>query len=371
MDDYRSLFPIAKQFAYLNHAAVGPLPTPTVEAVNRFCDEQATMASVISNEWTRRVGEVRRKMADFIGAAPEEIAITKNTPDGISIVAGGLDWREGDNVVLPHLEFPSNVYPWLNLRSKRVDVRFVQSQDGRMVPDDIFRAVDARTRVIAVSWVEFSNGFLNNLEAIGAFCRQRGIYLVVDAMQGLGALKLDVKATDVDFAAAASHKWLCAPTGVGWFYCRKELLGSLHLTVVGQCSVLPHTSYLEYNLRLRPNAERFEPGLVNLCGIMGLEASLDLFQRAGRENIERRVMHLTDLAVEKAQAKGYRLNTSRLPGEGSAIASFVSQQHSSEGLLQRLTDAGVVVSLREGAIRISPHFYNNEDDIERLADALP
>jgi cysteine desulfurase/selenocysteine lyase len=371
LDDYRPLFPITERFAYLDHASMGPLSRPVIEAQRAFLDVHAELGSEAGPRFRQAREQLRGSMAAFIGADPDEIALTKNTPEGLCIVAGGLGWRAGDSVVTTDLEFPANMYPWLNLREKGVEVRIVPSVGGRLPTEHLIEAVDASTRLLAISFVQFSTGFRCDLAALAEFCRPRGVYLVTDAIQAAGALPIDVRELGVDFLACASHKWLLGPFAMGWFYCRKELLDRLTPVEVGQASVVERDSYLDYGLEFHPNAARFECGVVNLEGVSGLQASLDLMSSIGRETIYERIMALNDMLVEGLAARGYQVVSSQCEQERSGIVSFRNERHDSAMVRERLHQADVIVSLREGMVRASPHFYNNADDGERLLEALP
>jgi cysteine desulfurase/selenocysteine lyase len=372
MKELRELFPITKEYTFLNCAAVSPLALPVKEAVEKCVRDQyerGTWAYI--EEWHECEGRVREKLARLIGGSAEEIALLGNTSDGLATVASGLTWSEGDTVVICNLEFPANVYPWLNLQERYgVQVRIVRARDGRVLAEDLFGAADDTAKLIAVSYVQWTTGLRMGLESIGEFCEERGIYFVVDAIQGLGALPFDAGRFGVDFMSAGSYKYLLGPLGVGCFYCRKEVLTDVWPSRVGHRNVLDDMT-LDYKLDLWPSAKRFEAGAMNYLGLHGLDASLEIIERAGVENIERHVLRLTDLLIEGVQAKGYRVVSSLVPEERSGIVAFGHPAYPSEELFQTLTEAKVVVSLREGAIRASAHLYNNEEDIERLVETLP
>jgi selenocysteine lyase/cysteine desulfurase len=372
MRQLRELFPITKEYTFLNCAAVSPMALPVKEAIEKCADDQSERdTAAYIEEWHACEARVREKLARLTGGSAEEIALLGNTSDGLATVASGLKWNDGDSVVICNLEFPANVYPWLNLQDRHgVRVQIVPARDGRVLPEDLFAAADERTRVIAVSYVQWTTGLRMDLESIGRFCKERGIYFVVDAIQGLGALEFDVVRFKVDFLSTGSYKYLLGPPGVGCFYCRKELLTDVWPSRVGHRNVVDGMN-LDYKLNLWPSAKRFEAGAMNYLGLHGLDASLDIIEKAGLENIERHVLRLTDLLIERLQEKGYRVISSLLPRERSGIVSFAHLGHDSEELLRRLSEAKVVVSLRDGAIRASAHLYNNEEDIERLVEALP
>jgi selenocysteine lyase/cysteine desulfurase len=321
--------------------------------------------------WLAHLEEARRKAAALINARPEEVALVHNTVEGISIVAGGLAWREGDNVVTAYGEYPANVYPWLNLAPLGVETRMVPDRAGRIILDDLFAAVDERTRVIALSFVEFGNGFRNDLAAVGGFCRRRGIRFVVDAIQGLGVLPLNVQAMQIDFLAAGSYKWLLGPQGTAIFYCRQDLIEGLRLIQAGPDSAVRRAEYVPYDFTLWPDARRFEPGAQNNVGVYGLAAALDLLAEAGIENVERHVMGLLDVVVEGLRGKGCEILSSLEPRERSGILSFRSPKVATPELLARLLKARVAVTARLGGIRVAPHLYNSREDVARLLGEIP
>jgi len=372
MQALRDLFPVTKQVAYLNSSAVSPLALPVKQAIDQ-CMQARIGYGTDPSERGARLGQLRRKTANLINASPDEIAFFRSTSEGICTVINGLDWKKQDNVISNDLENPANVVPWLNLKDRLgVEVRQVPSRDGRVIPEDLFAATDERTKVITVAFVQWTNGFRTDLEAIGDFCHKRGIYLLVDAIQGLGVLPFDVKRFKVDFMSAGAGKWLLGPIGIGCFYCRRELLDQLQLTYASYGSVVPPRDVTDaHEYVLLPTAERFEISSKNFLGIYGFNASLDIIEQAGVEKIEKHTLALADLLVDRLQTKGYLVRSSLKPRERSSIISFAHEKHDSEQILQRLSEAKVVVSLRAGAIRVGVHLFNNTDDIEQLIEALP
>src|SRR5579859_2858659 len=223
LEAYREFFPVTRQRAYLNHSAIGTLSTRTVKALGEHLAQHSAYGAEALPAWSVQRQRTREKMAAWVGADPGEIATVKNTPEAMSIVANGLRWRPGDRVIICDLEFPANASPWLGLSSKGVETIVLRSQGGRVPEEQIIDAIDDRTRLVALSWVQFSSGYRSDLRTIGRACHERGALLAVDVMQGLGALKLDVRDLNVDFFGAASHKWLLGPAAIGWFFCRREL----------------------------------------------------------------------------------------------------------------------------------------------------
>jgi selenocysteine lyase/cysteine desulfurase len=241
--DARALFPITKKYTYLNHAAVTPHPTPVAEAMTEFIADMRDEGSANVERWMQRVEEVRGLAARLIGAAAEEIAFTRNTSHGLLLVANGIDWRGGDNIITAQGEFPANVYPWVLLKRLGVETRFAPAHDGRILIDDLTRLIDSKTRLVALSFVEFDTGFRNDLAAIGQLCRERGVYLCVDGIQGLGAIPLDVSKVPIDFLSAGAPKWLMGPIGSGFFYCRCDLIDRLIPAFAGWQSVIDREEY--------------------------------------------------------------------------------------------------------------------------------
>lgn len=371
MEEYRALFPITRERAYLNHAALGPLSTRAVDALAEYARDQALRADHATEERKLRREATRAKLAALIGAEPSEIAMVKNTPDALGMVAVGLRWRPGDRIVSSDQEFPANIYPWRNLAERGVELELVKSRDGAVPLEAILEAIDGRTRLVALSWVEFSTGYRNDVATIGRACHERGALMAVDGIQGIGALRFDVRALGVDFLGFSSHKWLLGPLGVGWLYCRRELQGELDVVMIGQASVDQGSSWLDYDRELWPDARRFEAGAPNSLGLAGVEAALDVFADVGMERVEGQIKALTDRLASGLEDRGYRLAARRGADDWSGVVSFSSERHDPEALHARLEQARVSTSVREGRVRVSPHFYNTADEIDALVAALP
>ncbi len=367
----RKEFPITKKYTFFDHACIGPLSRRASEYMRAFIQDMHTNAGVYEEQWVENVEETRRLVAGLIGCQVGEVAFSKNTSEGISFVANGLKWNSGDNVVITQIEFPANVYPWLNLKEKGVEVRFVQEEGGRIPFEAIAAMVDDKTRVISLSFVEFSTGFRNNLKKVGEFCKDKGITLVVDAIQGLGALRLDVKEMGIDFLAADGQKWLMAPEGAGIFYARRSALDRLAVREVGWASVINKEDYLDYDFTLRPDASRMECGSLSTICFYGLKGALELLLEVGINQIESRILTLTDYLCEGLTKKGYNIYSSRKDGEASGIVSFYSERHSQAQIWRNLRRKGIVLSLRDDRLRAAPHFYNTYEEIDRLLKYLP
>jgi selenocysteine lyase/cysteine desulfurase len=368
-EKYRREFPVTEKYIYLDHAGVAPMSLRVKAAIETFLAELTEGGSFQYPLWTLRIGEIRQACARLVNAGQDEIAFVKSTSHGLSIVAQGLDWRPGDNVLIHEKEFPSNIYPWLNLKSKGVEVRTIPSQNGRILMHDIERLMDARTRLLAISSVQFSNGFRIDLKKAGNRCREKQVLFCVDAIQSLGIIPMDVRDCHIDFLSADAHKWLLGPEGIGIFYCKKELARQISPPLVGWKSVQNEFEFDRPDLSLKTDALRFEEGSMNLMGIIGLGAALDLLFEVGIEQIEQRVLDLGDLIIREAIKRDYRVLT---PGERHERGGNVTFSGNFDPAAMRdaLREKRIMVNARGGGIRVSPHFYNTAEDIAGLFNAL-
>jgi len=363
------LFPVTRQWIYLNHAAVGPLPAYVLDAARHYLEAISRDGDHHWQETLQVVEAARALLAELVGARPAEIAFTRNASEGISVLANGLDWRPGDNVVLPAIEFPANVFPWQNLARRGVEVRYVSLRDGRCEAADIIPRVDGRTRVISVSSVQFFNGFRLDLAPLGAFCRERGVIFCVDAIQQLGVLPLDVCSGGVDFLACGGHKWLMAGEGIGFLYCRAELLDRLQPAAVGWMGVRDWEHMLNYRLEFPPEARRFETGNLSAFGVHNLKASVDRYLRLGPAAVAARVLELAEAVAAATGRRGWTVLSPDGPAR-SGIVSFRVPGRDAADLAARLLAVGVQVAVRNGAIRVSPHYYNTAAEVAEAFDRL-
>ncbi len=367
---FRSHFPVASHWAFLDHAAVAPLPDVAVAALRDYGDSLAANGIAAVREWVHRLRDVRdlgRRLINAPGA--DDVFFVPSTTHGIAVVAEGFPWQPGDNVVLPADEYPANQYAWLNLAARGVEARRVPTRAGRVLVDDLRAAMDARTRVLAVSAVQFATGFRADLDTLGELCRGRGVFFFVDAIQALGAFPIDVERTPIDALAADGHKWMLGPEGAGIGYVRREWVDRLHPIGVGAFSVTRPLEFSTIDFTLKPHAGRWEGGAQNVPGLTALGASLDLLLNAGILELERRVLALTDYTCERAAGAGWEVYSSRRPGEASGIVSLTVPGVPAEAVVAACRAAGVVVNARAGRVRLSPHGYNNEGEIDRFVAA--
>ncbi len=372
LEEFREEFPIAERFAYLDHAAVSPLPQRTVEAMAQAIRERQAGVLYLE-EWKSRDRKVRALAACLINASPGEMALVQNTAQGINIAAHSLDLRPGQEVIFCDMEYPANVYPWLNLRRRGVEVKIIPHHGGGLDLGRLEEEISERTKVVAVSSVEFLTGFKNDLKGLGHLCRERGLYLVVDAIQSLGVIPLDVQECQIDILSCGAPKWLLGPAGVGIFYCREELIERLIPPYAGASSVVDAENYLNYDLTFLPHAGRFEVGTPNLVGVAGLCASLSLLMEVSIERIEERTHYLTDLLIVELKDMGLEISSPLEPEHRSAIVTFALE--GAEKVHQALRERKVMTSFRKdaqgkGYIRVSPHGYNREEDITALTRNL-
>jgi cysteine desulfurase / selenocysteine lyase len=372
-ESLRALFPITEHAVYLNHAAVSPPPLPTVEAVKSQIEDVVQNGSLNYQNWLFIKERARSQAAALIGAErPDQIAFMRNTSDGLSCIANGLKWNQSDNVVTFSGEFPSNIYPWLHLnRSLGVEIRMCQGMDGKFNLDELISLIDFNTRIVAISYVQYSSGFRADLERIGRAARKHDALLVVDIIQAMGVLPLDVNAQLIDAAACSCHKWLLSPEGIGLLYLSDRARARLQLTLVGWASVSHPEDFSNIDQDWKDSTLTWETGTGPISLIHGLDASLNLLTTVGVKKINDHLMSLTDHLCENLPRKNVELISSRAQMEKSQIVS-IRHKHglSSFQLYSKLKAQNIITAPRGNNLRISPHFYNTHEDIETLLTAL-
>ncbi len=366
---YRREFAIVPEYAYLNHASNAPESRRVREKILEHLHD-CEYGDLREEQWHAFAEHTREVLASLIHAEPDEITFVQSVTAGAALVAQAIRLQPGDNIVTPINQFPANIHPWINLKGLGVDTRLVEMpRDGSLEP--LAKAMDARTRMLSLCFVEYDDGWRHDLAAVGALCRQRGVLLFVDGTQGVGALQLDVRAVGADFVAVNGVKWLMGPWGQGMLYIRKELLASLFAPTLGWLSVENPAAFTEVWQPYKQSARRFEGGCHNLLGIAGLGASADMLAEVGIPQIEERLLWLTTYAASQVREKGYEIVTRMVEGHRSGILSFRHPRIPARMVCSALLEQKVVTSERNGLVRISPHFYNNTEDIDRLVEALP
>jgi selenocysteine lyase/cysteine desulfurase len=353
---------------------VAPLPSPARDAILAWVAEASEKGDTVWNAWADRVEAARSLVASLINADRDEIAFVANTTTGISIVAEGYPWGAGDNVIALSNEFPSNLYPWMNLRRRGVETRCVRAGGREMDVEQLLAACNDRTRILTISWVGYVTGWRIDVAELTRLAHERGILVFLDAIQGLGVFPLDVHSTGVDFLAADGHKWLLGPEGAGVFFVRREHLDRLQPVGVGWNSVVHAHDFGRIELDLKPAAARYEGGSQNMCGIQGLSASLRMLADWGllpnASPLAERVLSLTDYACQRLAEIGAVIVSDRRGPQRSGIVAFDLAGRDPQAVRRRCLEARVVLSCRGGHLRISPHAYANEDDIERMLQVL-
>jgi selenocysteine lyase/cysteine desulfurase len=366
---WRAEFAQRDRYVNFNHAGIASVPRRVTRAVGEFIEEATAVESGVHARWEQRAGAVRAAFARLINAHAEEVAFVDNTSHGLSLVAGGLTWQAGDNVVAIDGDYPSNVYPWWGLRRFGVETRMVATHAGRFGVDDVRAALDERTRLVAVSAVDWQTGFRCDLGAIGALCRERGILFVVDAIQAVGALQLDVARDLIDCLAAGGHKWLVSVEGCGCLFISRRVLDQLQPSQLGWKSVRDATRHLPYHFDLRPDAARFEPGSPPHLAVHALGAALDLLHEVGPAAVEACVLELTERLAAGLRRRGADIVSPWGERERSGILTFRSAGDPAH-LVRRLQEQGIICRVRAAGVRLAPHFYNDEDDIARFFRVL-
>jgi selenocysteine lyase/cysteine desulfurase len=366
----RDIFAVTENYAYLNHAAVGVLPRPTREALHAFIEAHATGGVMRVYPYESCMPQYRERIARFIGAQPGTIAVLRNTGDGANAIARGLQWEPGDEIILPDNEFPANAQPWLALRKHGVRIRFIETARERLTADVLRRHITARTKVVTVSWVSFEDGYRHDLASLSEVAHEHGALLAVDAIQGLGAFPLDVRACDIDALYCGGAKWMLALQGVSFLYVRPELNQRLAVAAPGWRSAADMWDFFDYDQPFSSDADRFEGGTPNFIGALSLVHSIEVIDEAGPANIARHVLALTERLVEGLTAADAELATIRGRAESSGIVTFRLPGCDSVALGKALQREGIVTTHRSSGVRVAPHGYNTLEEIDALVDGV-
>ncbi len=364
---YAAEFPVRRRLVYLNHAAVSPLCRPAAEAMRQLAADAMEFGSLHYGEWLEAYEGLRLAAARLVGGHRNEIALVKNTSEGIAMVAAGLDWRPGDKMVAFREEFPANYYPWKRLEQAGVRVEWLSCLD----PLDRIDQACRGARLLAISFVQYLSGYRADLNAIGEICHRHGCIFFVDAIQGLGAFPVDVRQARIGALAADGHKWLLGPEGCGILFISQELQDSIRPAEFGWTNVAGYADYASRDMTLRPDAGRYECGTLNTIGCCGLRASIEFLLQVGVANIAPAVQTLADLVAQGVQSKGYEVLAARSPASGAGIVSFRGTGLEAAEIVRRLKDAGVIAAPRQGWVRVSPHFYISPEDIGAMLERLP
>lgn len=364
----RTLYPAADTGVYLDVAAVGIISSSVRAAMSQVAKDHEQRGMAAFEDWSETVRRTRTKIGTLVGGAGNRVAFAQNTSTGLAIVANGLEWRPGDNVVVPEQEFPSNFYPWLQLRGKGVEVREVPMDDGQARFDQIDDMIDQRTRLLAISAVQYSSGFRYDLERLGRRLQDSNALFVVDGTQAAGAMLVEADDWGIDVLAVSAHKWMLGPLGVGFVHLSDRAMGKLAPSVTGWMSVESPFD-MDHEPKLAKDGRRFESGTLNITGIAGLEVAIDHVLSLGRARVEQQILDRTEHLAAVIERKGWTVYRAdrREAWSGIVIATTGTDD---VAMHERLQSAGVRCSLRGGTLRFSPHYYTSCGDIEELESLI-
>ncbi len=366
----RSFFPyLQNDIVYFNHAATAPISNPIKKRLTDLLNEKSEKKIDDYISFLKVVDETKSLLSEFINSSPDRIAFIDNTSNGLNIIANGLQWKKGDRILLNDVEFPANVYPFLNLKRFGVEVDFVKSENGIVTAEQIINSIKPETRLISVSFVQFLSGYKIDLKRLGNYCRSNNIIFCVDAIQGIGALNINVKESKIDFLSCGTQKWLFGMQGLAFIYVDEEFQKKMIPVNVGWLSVDDAWNLLDYKLNLKTSAKVFEGGTLNAFGIYAFNTSLNMLKNFGFDNVEKEVLSNTRYFIKKLESTGMGCVLSKC--NDNELAGIVTiKPKNPDVIFNELEKKKIICSLREGLIRFSPHFYNNFEEIDRVVDEL-
>lgn len=354
---------------YMNHAAISPLSEPVVKELDDYIYVRSRTEIENFPEYMKVMVDTKNKLGEMINCDSSRIAFMDNTSNALNLLAQGLAWKTGDRIILNDIEFPSNIYPFLNLKQQGVEVDIVKSHNGIVSFEDIERAITDKTKLVSISHVQFLSGYRADIEKIGELCRSKGIIFCVDAIQAAGALRIDVKKMNIDFLASGTQKWMMALQGLSFIFLTRELQEKINPRYVGWTSVIDAWNLLQYDLKLRSSAERFQNGTISAIGVIALHASIDFMRRFGHDRIEEAILGHTEYFMERLMENGIQPVLQNVERKNlSGIVSFSSTK--AEELFGELQKRNITAAVREGIVRFSPHFYNTREEIDSVVSVL-
>ena len=370
ISEVRKLFPYLQEgIIYFNHASTGPLSTLVTERLNKLLIEKSRDKIDDYSSFLEVVDETKELLSVLINANPDRLAFVDNTSNGLNIIAQSIEWKKGDRILLNDIEFPANVYPFLNLKRLGVEVDFVKSENGIVTADDIINSVKNGTKMISVSFVQFLSGYKIDLEKVGNYCRSNNIVFCVDGIQGIGAANIDVQKSKIDFLSSGTQKWLMGLQGLAFIYITEELQRKIHPANLGWLSVNNAWNLLDYKLDLKASANVFQGGTLNSFGIYALNSSLRLFQEFGFNNVAENVSSNSIYFIDSLIKQGYQPILGNCDKQNIAgIVTYMPENP--DQVFENLSKKNIICSLREGQIRFSPHFYNTKEEIDTVVDEL-
>jgi len=366
----RSYFPhLQKGIIYFNHASTAPISNKVKERIEEFVKERSEDA--LDDYWAFKsvTDETKEIIGGMINCKGERIAFLDNTTNGIIWLTLGIDWKAGDRIILNDVEFPANVYPFLQLKEKGVEIDFIKSKNGIVTAEEVIKAIRPQTKLITISFVQFLSGYRVDLEMIGKICKEKGIIFCVDSIQGLGAIRLDVEKCNIDFLANGTQKWMLGLQGLAFIYVRKELQDKMKSAPIGWLAVKNAWNLLNFDLTTKETAERFQPGTLNNFGIYAFNSSMKIFKEFGFDEIEKQILSNSKYFIDTLSQIGYNSQLLSLPEK--YLSGIVSFKHKiAQKIFDYLSRKKIVCSLREGYIRFAPHFYNTKEEIDIVVNEL-
>ena len=370
LEEIRGLYPHIKTGrTYFNHAAIGPVSTFVKDKLDKYLYARSVDPIENYQAFIEVASSAKRRLAGLLNAKKNRIAWTENVSSGINILAQGLKWNKGDRIILNDLEFPSNVYPFMNLKKEGVEIDFVKSHEGRADAEDYEKLINPKTKLISISLVQFLSGYRADIKSLGELCKKHDIIFCVDVIQAAGVIQIDVEDSNIDFLAGGSHKWLMSLQGLGYIYITPGLMDKMEQKYAGWLSVDDDWNLLNYDLKYKPAASRYQVGTNSAIGITALESSLELFESFGMAEIEKLNLSNTYYFIEKLNENGYK---PLLADAGkNNIAGITSVKfENAEKIFKELAEKKINAALRQGVIRFSPHYYNSAEEIDMVIENL-
>ena len=370
VSDVRKLYPhLLTDQIYFNHAAIGPWSSLVLERIAEYTGQRSGVKIENYQSSLKWNSSAKEKLGRLLGCEPERIAWVDNVSNGLNILAQGLEWKTGDRIILNDIEFPSNIYPFLNLKRSGVEIDMIKSRDGIVDIEDIDKVITPRTKLVSISLVQFLSGYRADVDAIGELCKKRGIIFCVDAIQGAGVVQIDVNKSKIDFLSGGTQKWFMSSQGLSYIFLTEELQNRIISKNVGWTSVDNSWNLLEYDLTLKPGADRYQNGTINTLGVAIFDSMLDLFLEFGIENIEKRVGENTNYLIEELMRIGFQPVLKNVDEKFRAgIVSF--KDADAQEIYEELERNRIFAAVREGMIRFSPHFYNVKEEIDKVIKLL-
>ncbi|MHB8905142.1 MAG: aminotransferase class V-fold PLP-dependent enzyme [Melioribacteraceae bacterium] len=366
----RKLFPhLDTDQIYFNHAAKGPWSSLVLSRINEYAQQRSGDKIDNYQSFLKWDSSAKEKLGKILGTTADRLAWVDNVSNGLNILAQGLDLKAGDRIILNDIEFPSNIYPFLNLQKQGVEIDLIKSRNGIVDLEDIEKVITSRTKLISISVVQFLSGYRADVDAIGELCKRHGIIFCVDAIQGAGVVRIDVNKSKIDFLTGGTQKWFMSSQGLSYIYLTEELQNRIDQKNVGWTSVDNAWNLLDYDLTLKSSADRFQNGTVNALGVAIFDSMLDLFLNFEMQNIENKILANTNFFIEKLSQIGIKTILEKVTEKNRAgIITF--KHEDAKRIYDELEKRKIYSAVREGMIRFSPHFYNTNEEIEKVVKEL-